>query len=182
MPLHKRRRPRHPFSGLIRCGLCGGSFTVKNRDKLACSTHREKSTCGNNRTIRIGELEDRVIDGLRGRLLSPEKIANLVREYSDERAKLHAEDRRQRGELARRIGQLGQRIRRLVEAIADGTATRATHEQLIAEEAERSRLEQELGWLEARARTVIELHPRAIAQYQERVAALTTDRMTLVRA
>jgi DNA invertase Pin-like site-specific DNA recombinase len=26
MPLHKRRRPRHPFSGLVRCGICGGSF------------------------------------------------------------------------------------------------------------------------------------------------------------
>ena len=84
-----------------------------------------------------------------------------------------AEDRRQRGELARRLSQLAHRIRRLVEAIADGTATRAIHEQLIAEEAERAKLGQELAWLEARARTVIELHPRAIAQYQERVAALT---------
>lgn len=93
------------------------------------------------------------------------RIANLVREYSAERAKLLAEDRRQRGELARRLSQLGHRIRRRVEAIADGTATRAIHEQLIAEEAERAKLGQELAWLEARARTVIELHPRAIAQY-----------------
>jgi hypothetical protein len=44
---------------------------------------------------------------------------------------------------------------------------------VIAEEEERAKLEQELAWLEARARTVIELHPRAIAQYQQRVAALT---------
>ena len=57
MPLHQRRRPRHPFSGLVRCGLCGGAFTVKNRDQLACATHREKGACDNNRTIRIGELE-----------------------------------------------------------------------------------------------------------------------------
>jgi predicted ATPase len=47
------------------------------------------------------------------------------------------------------------------------------HEQLIAEEAERARLEQELAWLETRARTVIELHPRAILEYQKRVATLT---------
>jgi site-specific DNA recombinase len=148
MPLHQHRRPRHPFSGLIRCGACGGAFTIKNRDQLACATHREKGTCTNNRTIRVGELERRVIDGLRGRLLAPEPITRLVREYSAERTKLHEADRRQRGELARRINQLGPRIRRLVEAIADGTATRATHEQLIAEEAERARLEQELAWLE----------------------------------
>jgi site-specific DNA recombinase len=173
MPLHQHRRPRHPFSGLIRCGTCGGGFTIKNRDQLACATHREKGACTNNRTIRVGELERRVIDGLRGRLLAPEPIARLVREYSAERAKLHEADRRQRGDLARRINQLGPRIRRLVEAIADGTATRAMHEQLIAEEAERARLEQELAWLETRARTVIELHPRAILQYQQRVETLT---------
>jgi site-specific DNA recombinase len=173
MPLHKRRRPRHPFSGLIRCGLCGGSFTVKNCDQLACVAHRDKGTCPNNRTIRIGQLERRVIDGLQGRLLSPERITKLVCEYSAERAQLHQADRRQRSELGRRIGQLGQRIGRLVEAIADGTATRAIHELLIAEEAERARLQQELDWLETRARTVIELHPRAILKYQERVAKLT---------
>ena len=173
MPLHKQRRPRHPFSGLIRCAVCGGSFTIKNRDQLACATHRERGTCNNNRTIRVGELERRVIEGLQGRLLAPEPIAKLVAEYSAERAKLHEADRRERGGLARRIDRLGHRIRRLVEAIADGTGTRATHEQLIAEEAERARLEQELAWLEARARTVIELHPRAILEYQKRVATLT---------
>jgi site-specific DNA recombinase len=173
MPLHQTRRPRHPFSGLIRCGVCGGAFTVKNRDQLACAAHREKGVCTNGRTIRLAELERRVIDGLRARLLAPEPIAKLVLEYSAERARLHEVDRRQRGELGRRVAQLGQRIRRLVEAIADGTATRATNEQLIAEEEERAKLEQELAWLEARARTVIELHPRAIAKYQQRVAALT---------
>jgi site-specific DNA recombinase len=50
LPLHQTRRPRHPFSGLIRCGLSGGAFTVKNRDQLACATHREKGICTNNRT------------------------------------------------------------------------------------------------------------------------------------
>ena len=61
----------------------------------------------------------------------------------------------------------------MVDAIAAGTATRATCERLKAEEAERARMEQELSNMEARARSVIELHPRAIARYQERVAALT---------
>jgi site-specific DNA recombinase len=173
MPLHKSRRPRHPFSALIRCGLCNGAFTIKNRDQLACSTHREKGACANNRTIRLGELEHRVLDGLHRRLLAPEIVARLVIEYSAERARLHEMDRRQRSDVAQRIAKLGRHIERLVDEIAEGTATRAMRERLIVEEAERERLEQELAWLEARARTVIELHPRAIARYQERVAALT---------
>jgi hypothetical protein len=72
--------------------VCGGAFTVKNRDQLACSAHREKGVGTNNGTIRVGELERRVIDGLRGRLLTPEPIAKLVLEYSAERARLHEED------------------------------------------------------------------------------------------
>ncbi|MGH7088386.1 MAG: recombinase family protein [Stellaceae bacterium] len=82
-------------------------------------------------------------------------------------------DRRERGDHARRIAQLGERIRRLVDEIADGLATRATRGQLIADKAERERLEQDLTRLGTRAQTAIELHPRAIARYQQRVAALT---------
>src|SRR5258708_6438491 len=56
---HERRRPKHMFSGLVRCGFCGSSYTVKNRDQLACSAHRKKGPCNNNRTIRVEELERR---------------------------------------------------------------------------------------------------------------------------
>jgi hypothetical protein len=31
---HERRRPKHMFSGLVRCGVCGSSYTVKNHDQL----------------------------------------------------------------------------------------------------------------------------------------------------
>jgi hypothetical protein len=123
-------------------------------------------------------LEHRVFEGLRRRLLAPESIAQLVIEYSVERARLHELDKRARGELAKRITLAKQRIERLVDAIAAGTATRATCERLIAEEAECARMEQEQSNMEARARSVIELHPRAIAQYQERVAALTDNYAT----
>jgi site-specific DNA recombinase len=172
-PPHKHRRPRHVFSGLVFCGVCGGAYTVKSRDRLACAAHREKGTCDNGRTIRVGALERRVLAGLRRRLLAPESIARLVIEYSAARARLCEADRRQRRDIARRIAQLSERIRRLVDAIADGIATPAVREQLMSDEAEHARLEQELTHLEARARTIIELHPRAIQRYQQRVMALT---------
>ena len=173
MPVHKTRRPKHVFSGLIFCAECGSAYTVKNRDQLACAAHREKGTCANNRTIRMAELERRVLDGLRRELLAPENIELLVTEYGRERARRAQSERRERHDIARRIAQLGERLKRLVNEIADGVATRATREQLFADEAERERLEAELGRLETQSRQVIELHPRAIARYQERVAGLT---------
>jgi site-specific DNA recombinase len=86
MPAHIARRPRHVFSGLVRCTLCGGPFTVVDRARMGCSAHREKHRCGNNRTVQLDELERRVFDGLRRHLLAPESIALFVKEYAAERA------------------------------------------------------------------------------------------------
>ena len=72
----ERRRPRHIFLGLVRCDACGGSY-IKNRDQLACSAHREKGTCDNIRTIRVAELERRVLDGIERRLFAPDTIAEF---------------------------------------------------------------------------------------------------------
>lgn len=33
-----RRRPHYLFSGLIRCGVCGGGFSMIGRTGLGCST------------------------------------------------------------------------------------------------------------------------------------------------
>jgi hypothetical protein len=96
MPLHQYRRPRHLFSGLVFCGVCGGACTIKNRDQLACVGHRENDTCDNGRTIRTDDLERRVLEGLRQRLLAPESIAQFVVDYNAERARLHEVDRRNR--------------------------------------------------------------------------------------
>src|SRR5690606_11097553 len=43
--LHKRRRPKHMFSGLVRCVCCGATYTIKSQDQLACTAHRERGTC-----------------------------------------------------------------------------------------------------------------------------------------
>ncbi|MDR3438928.1 recombinase family protein [Telmatospirillum sp.] len=60
-PAHQLRRPKHLFSGLVFCGCCGAAFTIKSKDQLACAAHREKGTCDNGRTIRMAELERRVL-------------------------------------------------------------------------------------------------------------------------
>ncbi|MER9274998.1 recombinase family protein [Mesorhizobium sp. M0643] len=101
MKLHHRRRPKHMFSGLVRCGCCGASYTVKNRDQLACAAHREKGTCTNNRTIRVGELEKRVLAGIQRRLLAPDAIAGFLAEYHAEHKRLNAMNRERQREVER---------------------------------------------------------------------------------
>jgi len=90
------------FSGLVRCGCCGASFTVKSKDQLGCSAHREKGTCENGRVGRVADLGRRVLEGIRRQLLAPDAIARYVAEYHVEHKKLRAEARRERVEIERR--------------------------------------------------------------------------------
>jgi len=175
---HERRRPKHMFSGLVRCGVCGSSYTVKNRDQLACSAHREKGTCNNNRTIRVEELERRVLQGIERRLLAPDAIAEFLLEYHAEQKRLRAATTKKRREAEKRLGVIMRQIKSIISAIADGIATREMKTTLLEIDREKEALENELLSFE-QLDTVVELHPAAVDAYRRAVAnlqsALTSD-------
>jgi DNA invertase Pin-like site-specific DNA recombinase len=53
------RRPRYLFSGLTKCGRCGGGYSVISAHLLGCSTARNKGTCDNRINIRRDHFEER---------------------------------------------------------------------------------------------------------------------------
>jgi site-specific DNA recombinase len=89
---------------------------------FACSAHREKATCSNGHIIHVPDLNRRVLDGLKARLLVPGALAEFVAEYHRERTRLAGEATSQRAELCRHIGSLGKEIANIVDAIAEGWA------------------------------------------------------------
>ncbi|MFA7604520.1 MAG: recombinase family protein, partial [Novosphingobium sp.] len=170
-PLTRRRRPRHLLSGLLRCGVCGGSYSVYAAGRVACTAHRSGGLCDNGATIAIAEVQRRVLTGLRDRLLSAEAVSLLVREYHRERE----QHRRQRAASNRtrtkRLAQLQREIDRLVSALAQGAAGFDEIRSALAERTrERDRLNAEVA--DEGAETVIALHPRIAEAYRERVQQL----------
>ena len=169
--LVRRRRPRHLLAGKIRCG-CGGSMTTVTKDYLGCTRAREAGTCSNGRKIRRGELERRVLAGLRDQLLSAEAVSVLVREYHLERDRRLKEGGRARAGLERRLAQSEAAVARLVDAIADGGGAFAElREALARKTGERDRLKGEVQELDAVP--VIALHPHIAEAYRARVDRLT---------
>ncbi|HEX8486436.1 recombinase family protein [Sphingomonas sp.] len=74
-----RRTPsKRLLPGLLRCGVCGGTFTVIGAERWGCSTARATGTCANTRTISTPQLEHRVLDALRHRLLQPDLVEAFV--------------------------------------------------------------------------------------------------------
>jgi hypothetical protein len=66
------------LSGLLRCGCCGGSYTIVRDDVMRCSTLANSGACDNRRTVRTGEIEARVLAALQQHLLAPDVVAAAV--------------------------------------------------------------------------------------------------------
>jgi hypothetical protein len=79
--LNTRHRARYLLSGLLTCGVCGAGYTLVGSDRYACADHVNRGTCSNIRTIARKAIEQRVLSGIKDKLLSPELIAVFVREF-----------------------------------------------------------------------------------------------------
>lgn len=51
LPFRKKRGPRRLLSGMLQCGVCGGSITIIGEGRLGCSSHKERGSCSNNKKI-----------------------------------------------------------------------------------------------------------------------------------
>jgi site-specific DNA recombinase len=124
--------------------------------------HEAQGSCTNNRQIVTATLEDRVLSGLRERMLDPELVAIFVREYHDEHARRSIEARRSSAKLDRKVAEANAKIERLVAAISGGGAEFAEVKDALAQaRADRDRAAAEL--LEIEALPVVALHPTIAA-------------------
>jgi site-specific DNA recombinase len=166
----RARRPKHLLSGLIRCGACGGAYTMCSTDRMACVAYRQKGTCANNRTVKLVDLTARVLGGVKERLLSPEMFREFADEYRSRQAGRTRDAARRRAQADRERADLERRVERLAEAIADGTAGPTIRAKLAEAE---HRLAQVRADQSAHAAPVVtELHPALPEVYRRRVEQL----------
>ncbi|WP_372399057.1 recombinase family protein [Azospirillum sp. HJ39] len=173
LPLTARPRAKHLLSGMVRCAVCGGAYVVKTQDYMGCSTHRESGAgaCSNNRTIKIAALEQRVLGGIKEKLMSPAMIAAFVQSYHAERQQLEAASRQKRTTATTRLADITKQIGRIVDAIAEGLVTPTLKARLTELESERMRLERDLAECKADD-NVVTLHPSAAQGYRQEVEIL----------
>ncbi|SFZ83453.1 Site-specific DNA recombinase [Devosia enhydra] len=92
VPAPCRRKAKHLFSGLLKCGCCGGGLSVKDRDhgrvRLVCTRSREGGDCANRRHFYLDEIEGRISRGLRKQLGNRTALDRYVKVYTDERRRL----------------------------------------------------------------------------------------------
>ena len=168
-----RRKPsKRLLSGLINCGVCGGTFTVVGAERWGCSTARSTGTCANARTISTPQLEHRVLDALRDRLLQPDLVEAFVEEYrlASEASRIAAEQGH--AKIARARAKVTGRIERLTDMMADGIGDYAEMKsRLAAALAERAAFDRTLE--DAEVAPAVALHPNLAQSYRRNVEKLT---------
>ena len=168
-----RQKPaKRLLSGLITCGLCGGSFIVIGMDRWGCSTAKGTMTCANKRSISTGQLEDRVLGALRDRLLSPDLVKEFVAEYQRSAGAAAAKEATRRNRLTRTRAKVTGQIERLTDMMADGIGIYAEMKKRLATAlSDRARIDAEIDAGDAIA--PVALHPELAEAYRRNVASLT---------
>jgi DNA invertase Pin-like site-specific DNA recombinase len=168
--LNKAHRAQFLLSGLLRCGSCGGPYTVMARDRYGCATRRGKSTCTNKVMISPAAIETRVLGALRARMLTPELVEQFVRSYAAELATLQRDASARRSGAERELAATERGLQGVVRAIEGGAWSDSLNSRLNQLEARKKELAAEIA--AAAAPPPVALHPNAAALYAARVAEL----------
>ena len=167
--LNRSHRRRYLFSGLLKCGICGGGYTIIGLERYGCATRRSKGTCANDRTIKRRAIEERVLSGLEDRLMAPELVEAFVEEYRKETNRLAAAAEQGRFANERSLAAVERKIKSILKAVEDGMYNPSMKDRLTDLEARKA----ELGSTLAAPRPgPLRLHPNLPHVYRDKVANL----------
>lgn len=167
--LNGQRRPKSLLSGLVFCGVCGGSCSIRGGDRFACSTHMDNRSCTNKTTIRRPELEDRVLSGLKDRLMTPEAAAEAMRAYVEETNRANHERRASTVGWQTELTKLRKGLKQMLQVIEDGGYTRGMVERMREMEAREDEL---VALLAAQPQDVPDIHPNVAGIFKHKVERL----------
>lgn len=59
-------------------------YSIISQDRYGCFDHHHRGTCTNNRSIKRQIVEERLLSGLRDKLIDPEIVREMIREMQAE--------------------------------------------------------------------------------------------------
>ncbi|WP_225199256.1 recombinase family protein [Gluconobacter oxydans] len=168
-PLNALQRPTHLLTGLIKCGYCGGGFSMISKHHLGCSTARNKGTCENRLTIRRDVLEESVLNGLRTQMMKPALFKEFCEEFTREVNRLRMEKGADLVALKSELPKIERELDKAIQAILDGFASPALKSRIGHLETRKAEIEERLA--EAPSPPPL-LHPNMAELYRQKIASL----------
>src|SRR5690606_20859521 len=144
-PLNDRRRPKHLFAGLVKCGCCGGGYSMISKDLLGCSTARNKGTCGNRVNIRRDALEASILNGLKKHLMEPDLFREFCAEFTKEVNRLRMECGADLTAMREELPRIDRELSKLLAALKAGGPIQAIVDDMKRLEARKTELTEKLA-------------------------------------
>lgn len=172
--LNGSHRARYLLNGLVKCGVCGGGFTIVAKDRYGCYRRKTqgKQECGNSRTISRQKLEARVLDRLRRGLMTPAYTAQFAAEVELLMKADRQDDGCHKAQLESRIAKAKAAIERLLDRMEGEEAGEALLSRLKTREAEIANLRAELTLLAEPSALIIPTQADLEAIYLKQVTRL----------
>ena len=167
--MNDRRRPKHLFAGLVKCGCCGGGYSMISKDLLGCSTARNKGTCDNRLNIRRDALEASILNGLRKHLMEPALFKEFCTEFTKEVNRLRIERGADLESWKRELERIDKELDKIVDAIVQGFPLSKLKDKSEKLEARKAELAEKLANADEPPPL---LHPSMALQYRKRVQQL----------
>ena len=145
-----RGKAKHLFSGLLKCGKCGGSMIITNSGPYSAYTcnncwSRGKSVCDNNRRILRETVERDLLAGIQKRILEPKAPGRLVEIVNKKIADYLKTQPSRAKNLKAKISQLEKEIANLSQFVLGGDSSPKIREMLVKRETELANLREGLA-------------------------------------
>jgi site-specific DNA recombinase len=167
----RARRPKYLFSGLTKCGECGGGFTLSSHDLLMCFNARERGTCTNKRRIKRQELEARVLRAMRERLFEPGAFAEFCASFTEELNRLRREHRAKLAAAPRELAAIDRRAQEILNLLLEGFRHEAFKDELRKLDERKAELTAAIAAMEFEP-AMPALHPNMSEVFRQKASAL----------
>ena len=142
---------RHLFSGVMRCGLCGGPISIvaggHGSPRYGCrqSWRHGRTTCANRMSVRAKVVDPLLLSALQSQLTSPDVAAYVTDAVSARVAAALVEGPRRRERLEADRANVQRKLHNLVQGLENNGATPSIVGRIRDREAELARLDHELS-------------------------------------
>ena len=118
--MRQHAKPKWLLSGLLICGCCEGPIILVGADRYGCAKRVNSGTCSNDTTIKRQRIEERVLQALSQRMLSPEVAEEAMRGFTAEVNRRNQERRAQGAAWQTELVKVNKAISTIMQAIEDG--------------------------------------------------------------
>jgi site-specific DNA recombinase len=171
-PLWKHNRPRNLLAGLMRCGCCGGGYTLMASDRVGCASVRNKGTCDNRITIKMQDVEHAVLSAMHTHLMDEELCNEFCKAYTQRMNQLRSEHNASLHGYRAEAAKLERERQQIIKSISDGVPGAMLKDRAIYVENRRNEVDAILA--SAKDEPVI-FHPNMANRYHMEIRNLVAS-------